>query len=185
MITLAKDCLLFRLANGETVPFSADMITVELTAETARWIDPEIASHAAKAVFYYFKSELGRQTVTAEEFSAAMERALRGLAPGISAEFAGHPENGVIESDLCRLAQEAGEGGELLFFPRLRSELRDHLQQSPRLVHYRGLRACVKQITRARRWSSSCRYLEEQIVDFLRECAGAETGRKEMALVVE
>ena len=185
MITLAKDCLLFQLSNGETVPFSAEMISVELTGETARWFEPEDASHAAKAVFHYFKSELGRQSVTAEEFAGAMEKVLRGFKPSEAAEPTACVGTQVLESDLWRLAREAGDGCELVFFPKLRNELRQQLQQSPRVLRFCGLRACVKQIARARRWTPQCRALEEQIVGFLRECAGAETGRAEFALVVE
>jgi len=184
MITLAKDCLLFHLSNGETVPFSADMISVELTGESARWFDPEVASHAAKAVFHYFKRELGRQSVTAEEFASAMEKVLRGFKPGNSSAGEDAKPH-VIESDLSLLASEAGHGGELLFFPSLRKQVRQHLQDRPRVLHFRGLRACVKQIAGARRWTSRCRDLEEQIVGFLRECAGAENAHCELALVVE
>ena len=182
MITLSKDCLLFRLTNGETVPFSADMISIELTGETQGWFDPETATQAAKAVFYYFKSELRRQTVTAEEFAAAMEKALRGVDQSRWNDGAGRA---VIEADLGLLAQEAGEGGELLFFPRLRNELRQHMQQQPRVLRYHGLRTCVKQIAGARRWTERCRDLEEQIVAFLRQCAGVERAAGELALVVE
>ena len=35
MITLAWDYLLFQLAGGETIPFSAEMISVELSGEKA------------------------------------------------------------------------------------------------------------------------------------------------------
>ena len=185
MITLAKDCLVFRLSNGETVPFSAEMISVELTGESARWFDPEVASHAAKAVFHYFKRELGRQSVTAEEFASAMEKVLRGFnadSPEGGAVAARHQ---VIESDLRHLANEAGQGGELLFFPSLRQQLRRHLQDHPRVLRFHGLRECVKQIAGARRWTTRCRDLEEQIVAFVRECAGAEPEHTELALVVE
>jgi hypothetical protein len=185
MITLAKDCLLFHLANGEAVPFSAEMITIEMTGETGRWFDPELAAHAAKAVFHYFKSELGRRSVTADEFADAMQKVLRGFELKGPQEVARSEENSIIESDLWRLARESADGGELLFFPTLRNELRQHLQQGPRLLRYRGLRACVKQIAGARRWTARCRDLEEQIVDFLRECAGAETEGLNFALVVE
>jgi hypothetical protein len=184
MITLAKDCLLFHLSNGEAVPFSAEMISVELTGETGRFVDPEVASNAAKAVFHYFKSELGRQSVTAEEFATALEKVLRGFKVGGTTE----PKAGdgfVIESDLGRLARESGNGCELLFFPNLRNELRQHLQTSPHVLRFRGLRDCIKQITGARRWTPRCRDLEDQIVGFLRECAVAETGRQEYSLVVE
>jgi hypothetical protein len=185
MITLAKDCLVFRLSNGETVPFSADMISIELTGESARWFDPELASHAAKAVFHYFKRELGRQCVTAEEFASAMEKVLRGFKPGGADAGADPVHHHVIESDLSRLASEAGHGGELLFFPTLRNQLRQHLRNRPRVLRFCGLRACVKTIAGARRWTPRCRDLEDQIVEFLRECVGAETGHSELALVVE
>jgi hypothetical protein len=185
MITLAQDCLLFHLANGEKVPFSASMISVELVGETSCWFDPEVASQAAKAVFHYFKNELGRQSVTADEFAGAMEKVLRGFKPRDS----GKPEAGadarIIESDLFRLAQDSGGGCELLFFPSLRNELRQHLQQRPRLLRFSGLRACVKQIAGARRWTPRCRDLEDQIVNFLRECAGADTGQSDLTFVVE
>lgn len=185
MITLAKDCLLFQLANGEKVPFSAEMISVELTDETARWFGPELASNAAKAVFHYFKSELGRQSVTAEEFASAMERVLKGFKIHEDPETTRNTERPVIESDLWKLAREAGNGCELLFFPKLRDELRHHLRQSPRVLRFHGLRPCVKQIAGARRWTPRCRALGEQIVGFLRECAGAENQKSELALLVE
>jgi hypothetical protein len=161
------------------------MISIELTGDTACWFEPEVASHAAKAVFHYFKIELRRQCVTAEEFAAAMERVLRGLNVKEEINAALDTAAGVVESDLCRLAREAGDGCELVFFPRLRKELRQHLQQSPRILRFRGLRPCVKQIAGARRWTPQCRRLEEQIVGFLRECAGVESVRFQFALVVQ
>jgi len=183
MITLAKDCLLFQLANGEQVPFSAEMISVELIGETARWIDLEMAWHAAKAVFHYFKQELKRQSVTADEFAAAMEKVLSGFS--LKDSKAAQPKASVVESDLFRLAREAGGGCELLFFPSLRNEFRQHLRHKPRLVRFHGLRACVKEIMGAQRWSARCTDLEDRIVDFLRECAGTDMGRSDLAFVVE
>lgn len=183
MITLAKDCLLFHLANGEQVPFSAEMISVELIGDTTRWIDPEAVGHAAKAVFHYFKQELKRQSVTADEFAAALEKVLSKFRVKKAQKPAPQPR--VVESDLLRLAREAGAGCELLFFPSLRNEFRQHLLQQPRLVRFRGLRACVKEMAGAQRWSSRCRDLEDRIVGFLRECAGADTGHSDLALVVE
>lgn len=183
MITLAQDCLLFHLENGEQVPFSAEMISVELVGESSRWIDPEMAGHAAKAVFHYFKAELKRQSVTAAEFSSAMEKVLRGLK--LSHVDQPEEECRIIESDLWRLAREAAPGCELVFFSRLRSELRQQLRERPRLLRFRGLRACVKEMARAQRWSTRCRKLEEQIVSYLRECAGAEIRQGDLAFIVE
>jgi hypothetical protein len=185
VITLASDCLLFELASGESIPFSADMACVELAGDSAELFDSEFVRHAAKAVFHYFKQELGRQTVTGSEFAAALEKVLRGFA--VTAQLAAQPDSAprVLESDLCRLAHESGRGCELFFFPRLRDELRRHLQQAPRVLRFRGLRGCVKQLTGARRWSRRCRTLEGEIVAYLRECLSAEAAVAEFALMVE
>ena len=91
----------------------------------------------------------------------------------------------VSELDLARLARESGGGCALFFFPRLRDELRQYLGQSPRMLRFHGLRGCVKELAGARRWTVRCQALEEQVVEFLRECLGAEAGKRDFALVVE
>ena len=91
----------------------------------------------------------------------------------------------MVEADLLTLARESGESRELFFFPRLRGELRAQLRRTPRLVRFRGLRGCVKQLAGARRWSLRCERLEEQIVEYLRGCLGAEPEQADCALVVE
>ena len=73
----------------------------------------------------------------------------------------------------------------LVFFPRLRAELQRHLEQSPRVLRFRGLRGCVKQLAGARRWSLRCQTLEGEIVDYLRECLSAEPAPAEFAMLVE
>lgn len=185
MITLAADCLLFRMTNGETVPFSAEMISVELLGETARLFEPEFVRHAANAVFHYFKHELGRQSLTLGEFAGALEKVLRGFHLPTAEPSPPVWPGSVCESDLCDLVRESGQGCELFFFPRLRDELRRQLHYEPRVLRFRGLRGCVKQLAGARRWSSRCRQLEEQIVEYLRECLGADAGAKEYSLLVE
>ncbi len=185
MIALAADCLLFKLASGESVPFSAEMISVELTGNTTQWLDPDFVGHAAKAVFHYFKHELRRQTLTVGEFAEALEKVLRGLKLEPPAPSDGRVGPAVRETDLCRLARETDPGGELFFFPLLRDELRQHLRQSPRLLRFSGLRSCVKQLVGVQRWNGRCRHLEEQIVQYLRECLIAEGRQSEFALVVE
>ena len=185
MITLAADCLLFELGTGECVPYSADMVSVELWGGATEAFDPEFVHHATKAVFHYFKYEQARQSVTVGEFAGALEKVLRGFA--VTAQLGAPPDSQprVLEYDLCRLALETGQGRELFFFPRLRAELQRHLQQAPRVVRFRGLRGCVKQLTGARRWSRRCRTLEGEIVAYLRECLSAEAAVAEFALMVE
>ena len=185
MITLAADCLLFELATGESIPYSADMVSVELAGSTTELFDSEFVQDATKAVFHYFKHELGRQTVSVSEFAGALRKVLRGFAGAAQSSARIHARPRVLESDLSRLACESGQGCELFFFPRLRAELRQHLQRAPRVLRFHGLRGCVKQLVGARRWSLRCRTLEGQIVAYLRECLSAESGPAEFALVVE
>lgn len=183
MIALQSDCLLFRLANGESVPCSAEMITVEIVGDLSSLPDPELLRHAAASVFHYFKTELACETVTIGEFAGALEKVLCGL--GFTLRSGSIRSRETIETDLGRLARDAGDNLELFFFPRLRDELRAQLRQSPRVVRFRGLRVCVKQIAGARRWSARCDRMREQIVAYLRQCLIAEPEQNECALVVE
>ena len=185
MISLASDCLFFKLASGESVPYSADMVSVELEADTAELFDAEFIRHATNAVFHYFKHELRRETVSVSEFAGALEKVLRGFAATAEVPAPANARQHVLESDLHRLALEAGEGGELLFFARLRAEFQRHLKQAPRVLRFRGLRGCVKQLIGARRWGARCGDLESEIVAYLRQCLNAETAPGEFALVVE
>jgi hypothetical protein len=185
MIAFAAGCLLFRMANGESVPLSPDMISAEMLGETARLFDAEFVRQAACAVFHYFRHELGRQTVSVGEFVSALEKVLRGFELTSKAAAEARRPPPVVESDLCRLVSESGEGCELFFFPRLRAELREQLQQAPSVVRFRGLRRCVLQLTGARRWTARCKSLQEQIVGYLRSCLTAETKITACTLVVE
>jgi len=182
MIALHSNYLLFQLANGESLPCSAEMITVEIVGETGVPFDHDLLRHVVASVFHYFKCELERETVTAGEFSFALEKVLRHLGCTLPV---GSPDTEISEADLGRLAGETGDHLELFFFPRLRDELRLRLRQSPRVLRFRGLRGCVKQLAGARRWSNRCEALQDQIVAYLRECLSAEPEPARCALVVE
>src|SRR6185436_17046610 len=91
----------------------------------------------------------------------------------------------MLETDLGRLADESGKDSDLFFFATLRAEFRRQLQQSPRIGRFRGVRGCVKRLIGARRWSGRCRALEEEIVNYLRQCVSAESRRGDFALVVD
>jgi hypothetical protein len=185
MIALASDYLMFRMESGESVPFSADMVSVEILGPTANLFDEEFVRHAANAVFHYFKHELGQEIVSAPEFSGALEKVLMGFAVAARSDVAVKAAPPVREADLRRLACESGKGFELSFFPLLRSEVRRHLRLAPRVLRFRGLRGCVKQLAGARRWSQRCRSLEEQIVLYLRQCVSAHSTMGKISLIVE
>jgi hypothetical protein len=185
MIALQSGCLIFQLASGESVPCSADMISVELTGNAGGLLDPEVLSHAAASVFHYFKNELERETVTIGEFAGALEKVLRQLGFVFRAGALESRSREIVETDLCLFARESADSLELFFFPRLRDELRAQLRQSPRVLRFRGLRGCVKQLAGARRWSVRCEKLQDHIVEYLRRCLTAEPEQHDCALVVE
>jgi len=185
MIALQSDCLIFQLTNGESVPCSAEMITVEIVGNADNLIAPETLRHAAASVFHYFKIELARETVTVGEFAQALEKALKGIGLTLFAEQVEPRTDQTLETDLGIIAHEAADSLELFFFPRLRTELRAKLRLAPRVLRFRGLRGCAKRLAGARRWSARCEQMQERIVDYLRECLVAEPARQECALVVE
>jgi hypothetical protein len=185
MIALRTGCLFFQLANGESIPCLPEMISVELLGDSASALDPETLRHAAASVFHYFKVELERHTVTVGEFAQALEKVLRNLGLSVAGETIETRPRKIFEADLGLIAGESNENLELLFFPRLRDELRVRLHQSPAVLRFRGLRVCVKQLTGARRWGMRCEKMQEQIVEYLRGCLTAEPNQNECALVVE
>jgi hypothetical protein len=185
MIALQSDHLLFQLTNGESVPCSAEMITIEIAGNSEGLLDPEMLRHAAASVFHYFKSELDRETVTVGEFAFALEKVLRNLGLTLYADEPPSLKKQILEADLGLLARESADNLELFFFPKLRNELRSQLRQSPRILRFRGLRGCAKQLAGARRWSARCEKMQEQIVEYLRGCLTAEPNQNDCALVVE
>ncbi len=158
------------MASGEKIPCSAETVTVELIGKAVASIDPEVVRHAAEAVLHYFKEELGRQHVTIDEFSHALEKVLKRMGFSVDSEDNNSqpgPDN-VVQTDLGRLAFESGKGYELMFFNRLKAEIEEKLSESPQILHFKGIRRCVKQLVGARRWNGRCQELHDQIVAYLR-----------------
>jgi hypothetical protein len=189
MIQLRSDCLVFETSSGEAIPCSAEEVTVELIGDAMSFLDRDLVTNAAAAVLHYFKNELERESVTVGEFTLALEKVLRGF--GLQVKSAEAKDTGAVatarvtESDLRQLACESGKGFELLFFPRLRDEVKAQLSQSPRLLRFKGLRGCVKQLVGAQRWTGRCQLMSDQIVEFLRHCLTDEHGVTDCALVVQ
>ncbi len=185
MILLAPDCLLFQMPSGESVPFSADMISVELGDGADGLFDQDFVEHAAASVFHYFKNHLGRETVSMAEFASAFERVLHELGLKSDTGRLTVTSVGKAAKDLRLLAQEAGAGCELVFFPRLRASVREQAHRSPQLIRFHGLRGCVKRLLGAQRWSPRCEQFRDQIVEFLRRSVSVEAKGDSCALMVE
>ncbi len=185
MILLAPDCLLFQMPSGESVPFSAEMISVELGDGAGGVFEQDFVEHAAASVFHYFKNHLGRKTVSMAEFASAFESVLHGLGLKLDAGRVTASSGGKAAKDLRLLAQEAGAGCELLFFPRLRASVREQAHLSPQLIRFHGLRGCVKRLLGAQRWSPRCEQFRDQIIEFLRRSVSVEAAGDPCALMVE
>lgn len=185
MILLADNYLFFQMPSGESVPFSAEMISVELADGTVDPFSQDFLEHAAASVFHYFKHDLGRKTVSVAEFAEAFESVLNGLGlklhSGRVAEFTDDSAN----KDLQMLAFHAGGVGELAFYPRLRTAVRSQFQITPHLIRFHGLRECVKSLLGAERWSPRCDQLRDQIIEFLQRTLSKETAGETCALMVE
>src|SRR5882724_2381959 len=120
MISLAPECLLFELPSGESVPFSADMVSVEVMGEAGGSFEPQFIKEAAASVFHYFKHDLKRETITVAEFAGALEKILRGIGLQVARADEGKTGAPTAIADLRLLARECGSANELFFYPRLR-----------------------------------------------------------------
>lgn len=187
MIQLNPECLYFSVPGAGTIPCSAEAVTVELIGEAAEVLSPDVVRHAASAVLHYFREELGRLSVTVGEFAQALARVLRGFGLVVSCadgEGLDRVESGVVELDLRKIAVESGKAYELLFFPSLRRQLSECLQPGVKVMKFRGLRGCVKQLLGARRWSPRCQVYSDQLVAYLRASFSIQ-GEAECALLVK
>jgi hypothetical protein len=183
MIRLHDDYLLLESLNGQSIPCSPDTVSVVMTEESVGIIDQDLLKQAASAVLHYFKNDLGKETVPVGEFTQALETVLNGFGMILKAESI-ETELPVESFDLRTLVTDGGKGFELSFFLRLRQELKEKLEHSPRLLRFEGLRGCVKQLLGVRRWTNRCQELNDQIVEYLRECLSAESSPRSCRLVV-
>jgi hypothetical protein len=190
MIQLKPDALFFKISSGEIIPCSAEQVTVEFIGDAKGLLDPQLVHHAAHAVLHYFKVEQGKNQVSVGEFAQALATVLRGL--GIEVRESDGPGDSALvsemrpmaEADLRQLAFDSGKGYELLFFNRLRAELRCQLSHSPQVIRFKGLRGCVKQLAGVRRWNGRCQQLNDQIVGYLRDCLNTENHPDSCSMLV-
>jgi hypothetical protein len=183
MIQLHRDYLLIETSQGQIIPCSAELVAVELIGDAIGSIDPELVQEAATAVLHYFKQDLGWTTVSVGEFSRALAEALQTLGLRIEAD-ASDETGSVCSYDLRRLAPGSGAGFELSFFPTVREEMRTRLERSPKVLRFHGLRDCVKQLLGAKRWTSRCQALNDQIVEYLRACFASQSSQTACGLVI-
>jgi hypothetical protein len=191
MIELCRDCIWLAQGDGEAIPCSVDDLVFDVVGSGSSKIGPEVLRHAAAGVLHYFKEELGRMRITLGEFAGALARVLTGLGYTVEvtgAEFSTGLPGGkpalVRTADLRVLASASGKLGELEFFPRLHTLLRQQLADDPQAVEFLGLRGAVKQLLGRKHWTQECRELEDRILESLRSWWARESGNRPAALVV-
>lgn len=192
MIELRRDCIWLAQEDGEVVPCSVDDLTFEVVGSAASNVAPEVLRNAAAGVLHYFKAELGKVRITLGEFAEALGRVLAGLGytvevlgpEGSAGEGIIRQESVIQTTDLRALARASGKMGELDFFPRLRSLLREQLAVSPKAVEFHGLRPAVKQLLGRKHWTRECDELETRILEALRGWWRLESGHRDTRLVV-
>src|SRR5258706_2087690 len=114
MILLRHDCLVFKTSDGDSIPCSAEQVTLEIIGDAIAQLDEQTVKQASAAVLHYFKAELGKTSVTVGEVSTALEHALRSLGLKVqSASATTPPTPRVVRSDLSHLAKESDQGFEL------------------------------------------------------------------------
>ena len=185
MRLLSRECLLVRLPSGGCIPLWPETVPVHLEGEAAGALDPDMLQEAVAAIFHYFVRERRQQSIPVADFSLALEKILQGLGLAFSRrKYLSWPP-AEFESDLRQMAQESGSGAELIFFPRLRAELKKQLLHGASVVRFRGLRGCVKELAGVRRWSASCQPLCDRIVEHVRACAAADSAGGDCILIIE
>ena len=186
MIQLHTDCLVFETSDGETIPCSAEDVTVELLGDAARELEEQIIEEASAAALYYFKQELGRKVVSVAEFTLALERILRGFGYKVKPI---HDESTTTsareaETDLHNLAHQAGEGLEMVFFCTLRNQIHADLHGKPELLRVKGLREAVHKLTGTKNWGPRSQKLNDQIVDYLRHIVSEHQQEAKLTLMI-
>lgn len=186
MIQLRPDHLMFTLPNGESVPCSAQEVTVELIGEAVKRLEPEMVQEAASAVMHYFREELGKTFITVGEFAVELVRVLRGFGLKVSSpEIAVPSKASAGEFDLLSIATASGVSCELLFFQHVRAAMLRRAGESGDRVRFTGLRHCVKRLAGAQRWSGRCQRLNDEIVLFLRDCYSESFAGKQPSAAME
>lgn len=184
MIQLHHDYLLIKTSTGEMIPCSAELVANELIGNAVDHLDPALVQQAAAAVVHYFKNDLARTAVSIDDFSLALERALKSLGLDVKSSDSDDEIEEIAVSDLRALVPDTDAASELAFFAHLRSELKTKLTTSPDVLQFEGLRGCVKNLLGAKRWSGRCQALNDQIVDYIRQCLSSDGRASSCGLVV-
>jgi hypothetical protein len=160
---------LIEMSSGECVAFESDWLAraIAVAAQRAGYPNWWLAGHVAESVTSWLEHHANRSVVGLDELMEALQDALQVI---------GYAEVGeqlecakpFMRISLVDLAQQAGNGYELAFYPALAKKLEEILKEGAGYYELRGLEACVKMLCKTRAWSRQCSALRADIVSFAR-----------------
>jgi hypothetical protein len=188
VIQRPSNYLAFETGTG-VIPCAVDDLVVELIGDGIVGISSDLLREASLGLLKYFREDLGREQVTVAEFAQALASVMQGFGfdlklEAISEAIETEPDSQrVAEIALDKLANN-GEALKAGFFPRIRRELHQRLEETPALIRLTGLRSCVKLLARSNRWNGRCQRLSDQIVTYLRLCFAERSSGSNCVILV-
>lgn len=170
MIAFRGGLPLIVLGNRRAIAFDCGWLTRALTVAAHRAGYPNwwLAPHVAESVESWLETLKERTTMPVADFTRAVREALKAIGyTKIGETFEAVAPFARIS--LVELAQQAGNGFELLFFHTLRELLGEVLGNGGSYCELHGLEQCVKVLRRKRNWSHACEDLRAEIVAFARD----------------
>lgn len=167
MIAIKEQLPLLRLGSQDVVPYEESWVhQIFQDAAVRCGIDPWFTEEIARGMILYLKRRYPGTAIDISELFDKIDRTLR--AVGFE-HVAGHVEPSAPPANvsLNRLAQNAGDGYELVFFQLLREQLTSLQGRGANRLHCSELRDAVVSLCKAKRWSPKCERLQQEILDFV------------------
>ena len=183
MIALKDDLPLVEFDGGQLVAFQPDWLIRSLrrAAQKAGYPQWWLAEHVAESVTTYLLDGFEATSLSVSRLSAEVQNVLQVIGYAeVAAQFV--PEAPPAQLSLNEVAREAGSGYELAFFEILARRLQELLTPKTSRLELRDLERCVKLLRSRKVWSRDCDSLRAEIVSFVRDQAGAASGKRTFML---
>lgn len=179
MISLASGLPILQVGERGISEYSPEWLetSVRAAAERAGHDEWWFASDIVRSLFVYLRDRFNATVITVGELFEKLRLTLSALG---FQDIAGQLRDQVppFKISLIRMANEAAKGGsyELSFFQRLGRQVDEAVQTGATVVHATGIKAAVRKLRGARRWTTRCDVLQEEIMGFVRQRAKQREG---------
>jgi len=184
MIATRDQLPLLRLGHEEVVQYEESWVhdIIRDAAERSGCTDSWFTEDIAKGVILYLKKRFPGSSIDVKELFEKIDKTLRAIG---FEHVAGHlePSTPPASLSLSRLAKNAGDGYELVFFQLLSERLGNLRDMGTSRLHCSELRDAVVSLCRAKRWSPKCERLQIEILEFVANQM-ARSSKSEVSLMV-